>query len=387
MIIKKRNFFTNFLAIVIFITNITQVPQMIDTGLNSSLAFVCWIICLIFLLLEKKFCFRKKLFKILLISMAFFIYILCLHVLTGNNYLSSSVVYPFFLSNFVFLIGFLLTPYIKTSNYVFLFYSYIISGIIVAIAVYVNSFFSGFSWNDIGYAYASKNSVSQIILTVVILLSLARFPKKRVVTLFRIIMTILLVYLLMMLKSRASILGIVIIIIAILFNKNIKKRYKCYLLISIIIFIFFLFVNNNFYKIFINNILLANKDIDNLNSISSGRTDMYKVFPKLFLEAPFFGRGIYYIEAFPLSLLLQYGVMGSLLISFFLIVPIGVLLKAKQDEVTIILWVILGCYYINGFFEELSPLGPGVKCYMLWLLFGLVYGKGKLGINNGKKKS
>ena len=28
----------------------------------------------------------------------------------------------------------------------------------------------------------------------------------------------------------------------------------------------------------------------------------------------------------------------------------------------------------NGLFEELSPFGPGVKCYLLWMITGIYLG-------------
>ena len=41
-------------------------------------------------------------------------------------------------------------------------------------------------------------------------------------------------------------------------------------------------------------------------------------------------------------------------------------------------------YSVNGLFEGLTPFGPGVKCYYMWLLFGILVGKPASGVPTGK---
>ena len=73
---------------------------------------------------------------------------------------------------------------------------------------------------------------------------------------------------------------------------------------------------------------------------------------------------------------MTYGILGSIVVFILAILPLVNLTysTARYDMlpelryITIILWWIS---MVNGIFEELAPFGPGVKCYLLWLLCGI----------------
>lgn len=370
--IKLNKMTTTVLSFVIFLTNITQMPQLIQLGGNSFITLSCWGIAILYLLSlgKETLIISKKKFRAILYAFFLLVISIVLHVWRKGNYLQTSLLYPFMLSVFVFVVGSLYSNTLQQININKIFMAYIASGFIVAMAVYYNSFANGFSWSSRGYAYGSKNSVAQIILTVFILLVFTESGKK-IPKLLRILGMIFLILLLAMLKSRASLLGIAVIIFYILLSKKIKLKYKCLTMLIVIGLFLAVYMNQNLYDIVVNGIILAGRNSSNLNDVSSGRLDMISEFIHVFSEYPLWGRGSYYLESFPLSVLSQYGVLGAFPIIFFICLPLTLLKNVyrKQDKTVII--IIMLCYYINGFFEEMAPLGPGVKCYFLWFLLGL----------------
>ncbi|MEF2948059.1 MAG: O-antigen ligase family protein [Mediterraneibacter gnavus] len=361
---------TQVLMVVIFLTNITQMPQLIRFGANSLITLVGWGCAVVYILGSNKICINKLNFKAAIYALFFFIIAISLQVITKENYVNTSLSYPFMLSVFVFLVGSLYANKLEFINISSLYISYIVSGLIVAGAVYLDSFAAGYNWMSRGYAYASKNSVAQIILTVFILLAFTKVSKK-IWLIVRIVLMTALVLLLAMLKSRASIVGLMVIVLFILFNNQIKRKYKVLTIVIVTIFIWVVCTNQQLYEIVVNGIILAGRSATNLNDISSGRYDMIGEFWNMFIQQPLIGYGSYYLESFPLSVLVQYGIFGSIPILLFICLPFRILKKIHGIETRKIVIILLICYYINGLFEELAPLGPGVKCYFLWFLLGL----------------
>lgn len=374
MIRNNTSIITKFLSIVIFITNITQLPQLIATGYNSKITLIVWGMALFYLLSQRVFCLNLWCLNGVFCAGALVIISLFFELFSNQNYMSIGLLYPFMLSVFVFCIGGMYSFFRDEIEMSSLYISYIFSGFIVAVGVYYNSFASGFSWTSRTYAYASKNSVSQILLSVIVLLLFADL-KDRIPQFLRVIGTVFLIMLLLMLKSRASLIGIVIIIFYILLNKNILLRYKVALLVIIAFFTGIIMTNTIAYDVFVNGIIFAGRSSSNLNDVSSGRYGMLQNFISIFPDNWIIGVGNYNItenmESFPLAVLIQYGVIGCIPIVVFLLLPFKIIRKIKNNNSKRVLIVLVLCYYMNGLFEELAPLGPGVKCYLLWFLLGI----------------
>jgi hypothetical protein len=111
-----------------------------------------------------------------------------------------------------------------------------------------------------------------------------------------------------------------------------------------------------------------------MDDFSSGRLTMLKKFPDLFEEAFFFGRGYYYLESFPLSTIIQVGVIGSTILFSFVFWVFKVI-KSKftyNYKFDLSLTILFYAYLFNSLVEEQAPFGPGAKCFLFWLPFGFV---------------
>ncbi|MGU8908542.1 O-antigen ligase family protein [Clostridium perfringens] len=253
--------------------------------------------------------------------------------------------------------------------------SFVYSSLLVGIYIYIDTF-RGQDWSDsMGYLYASKNSISTIFVIAVICILLYWKNKSMSVKYSVLIFFIVLIF---MMKSRTSILGLLFSYIYFLtFVIENKKKKLIYLSIFISIILFIL-CNENLNNLIINKIIFNNRIGSDLNSLSSGRVDHFNIFFENFKFNPLVGNGGMYLESFPLAILISYGIIGSIFIFILSISPIiiGFIDRnsykyIKVRRLMILLNIVL---IVNGLFEELSPFGPGVKCYLLWVITGIYLG-------------
>ena len=372
---------------VCFISNISQLPIFIGVGIVKQVVMISWLLLFSFIMFSSfDKLYLKEMWLLLLVAI-FDMCIVLFSLITGEQYFSSNMIYPLHLCVFVFytaqLGGQLIEENIiyRISNY------YVISALIVGVYIFFDTF-RGTDWaNSIGYMYVSKNSVSQIFLIAIILLFLFNQEKK----LFKWGAIFFFTALLMMLKSRATIIGFFFCIVYFIFFVLEKKRNKIIVFLLVLISIIIMMNNNTLYNLIVNNVLLNNRGYSGvtLNDISSGRMDHLEYFKDNFSRVMYLGTGGTYLESFPLAALMSYGLFASIPLFLVTIAPVIICIKHKKNRRTLYyryLIIIMSIIMLfNGIFEELSPLGPGVKTYMLWLVTGLYSGiqvKNKTILNN-----
>lgn len=373
----NKNNFKYFLLLAVIVTNLSQIPFFVDNQLTKLISVPVWILIFNYIIFNNLIKISKNILFYLFLWGGFICYIFILEVFKQGKYLGSVFVYPYTICVFILCIGYFLSNKINKNDFKLIAKGYIYSGILVTLCVYLDSFKNKFSWDNMGYIYGSKNSVSQIILTTIILLAIYIQPKNKREKAIKITTILLVLIQLLMLRSRASILGLGFIIYVLLFLDRRKKNFKKSLTIVLILFSFLLLINNQFYDFFINNIILNGKVGTDINTISSGRLDM--IVNQFFHEFPsnlFLGKGECYIESFPFSVFLHYGIIGGSLLLIFSLMPLiyCIYILKKNDEFNISFCIISLSYIFNGIFEQQAPLGPGTKNYLLWLMFGFTLG-------------
>ena len=357
------------------ITNLTQIPDWVTNSGVKLLSYVPWILLAFLVIIlgtrNSKFVIGSQ--KYLYVFTIGVLLVCAILEILGSDGFGVSLLRPMLICLFIYTVSVNVAQYIKKSCLENLLIMYAFSGTIVAAFVYRTMISNGFSWTSRVYAYNSKNSVSQIILTVIFFLIYLHGRKSRFWNICMKLLIGVLVLELFMLKSRASLLGLAIILVSVLISKEYKKSTKRIVKLLIGIFVLVFIFNEQFRVFFIDSIVLAGRDSSNLNSISSGRMDMLIDFPKLFEQKPLIGYGRYYVECMPLDALIETGILGGTLFNIVAIAPIIYAIKSYKcyrQTIDYLLMIVGICYYINGLFEQLAPFGPGVKCYILWLLFG-----------------
>lgn len=319
-----------------------------------------------------KFIVEKSIATLLFFILSWYVFILGCDSLSMFDYIDTPNFKNLNLMLFILYLGYGVAYVIPEEQFAnSLVWACLIGGSLLAISVYSLAFSGGFDITARTYAYSAKNSVSQILLSCFVIV-LFQFKNKSIYfNIGKIAFLLFIIYLILIMKSRASILGFAIIwwfgIFKIKDSKVRKYSILCTLLIS-----FTLLIRSDLLTILIDNIILGSRDSSDLNDVSSGRGDMLFAFPNLFAEYPFFGRGRYFIESFPLASLVQYGLIGSIIhfsfIGWFVwFSKKNLSVKNKLDICAILLLLI---YFFNGLFEEQAPLGPGAKCFLYWLIVG-----------------
>lgn len=386
MSISNEKYYDNnlvkLISIIVFITNLTQLPKFHGSSIVKLLLLVCWgsLLCYLFYNYTKTLTINNWMPLYLIII--FDIYIILCQLITDRGYISSNFVYPVNLSVFIFYVSYFSGQRFDIKKINKLVNAYFISCLVLTATIYLE-FFKGVNWLDhTGYVYGSKNSISQIVLSCMILLLV--FEESGINKILKYCSLCFFFIFLLMIKSRSALIALIVSIFYIIFFGVKNKKRKFILLIITIIFIAFVFLNENLYELFINQIILNNKEGANIDTISSGRVKHFVIFLKEFPNNIWLGNGGKYLESFPLASLLSYGLIGGSILFLIALSPVYYLyIKHKNNSsLKLSIKVIFISMLVNSLFEELPPFGPGAKCYVVWMLLGLY-----LGINNFKNKT
>ena len=356
------------------LSNLSQMPYFVKAGMTQNIAFPGWILVLISILITGKIRINHLLKNVAAGAVVFFAWIAALTVITSNSYFSSSMTYSFVIAIFMLCLGFWSGEYIDKRILNNIFICYIVSIVVVSISIFIQYFGWNFRFTSRIYAYSSKNSVSQMIFTAIIILIISYKPTKRLFKYLRIAAIAFEFYVILLLRSRATLVSFLICIVLILLSKNLKKGIKIAIsLVGIGIAVFLVF-SESAYDIALNYIVLAGRSTSNLDDLTSGRLSILSKFPNLISGHWIDGIGARYYESFPLSAVLQFGVIGGVILIWISLLPLLKSIKyrsiSKEWELLFLLSV---GFCIDGLFEGLTPFGPGIKCYFLWLLFGIVF--------------
>lgn len=374
---KKNRGFMLLVALACFFSNISQLPFFVSAGITQKLNMPMWIILLLYIFLKKKIRVFYSTFKIFFAICSVFVLILLSSIVTNNLYFNSSVLQSLSLSFFIYCLGTFVGEQFSDKDLKIVSMSYVISVAIVAFSIYVEYFSVGFDITSRQYAYASKNSISQIIFTAIVILMFIHFDKFRIFNLLKIVVIVFEVILLMFLKSRATIIGFAICLLYVILGKQFNRKLKYLLTVIVVIGTLVLLMNENLFDMFVGNIMFAGRDASSLDSLTSGRVSIVSEFPALIEGHWLTGIGSLYFECFPLSCILQFGIITGSIIIGIAYLPVIKSLKFDRTNVYSSIFVIVCIGYgINSIFEGLAPIGPGVKCYYMWLMYGILFARG-----------
>lgn len=374
MLGEKNSKQINFVIVLAcFLSVFSQLPIFVASERTQIVSFPIWIVSFALVLLASKGKIKADVLRIYIPTFIFVAIVLFHTVFTSSNYFSSSLLRAFLISLFVFTIGAMAGPFLLEEHLQSVMRAYIFATLIISIYIFINYFGFSFTLSSKVYAYASKNSVSQIIFTAILIMILKIHPEQKGVIISKWIAVSFEVILLMILRSRATIVGLIICIMILAVSKNTNKTLRNVILLVGSIFTVSLIFNNDFNRLIFNNILFAGRDASNLNSLSSGRVTIINSFPVLIKDNWLTGIGATYFECFPLSAILQFGLIPGLLMIVISVVPL--IYSRKMSKISadwFLLYLLAVGYNLNSLFEGIAPFGPGIKCFFLWLLFGLL---------------
>lgn len=370
--VRKSRIVTFLIVVACFLSNLSQLPYFVSSGKTQVVCFPIWGVLFVVLLLKSHGRVSTSIVSMGLPVVAFLVLLLIFSFFGGNDYFSSSMVYSVVISVFMFVIGIFIAPYVDVDLFHKIIISYSVSTFVVAVTVFIQYFGVGFSLNTSVYAYASKNSFAQILFTAIVLLYCYYKPNSRMQVLLKYVIVFFEFFMVIILRSRATILSLAIVLMLIVISENMNRKLKYVILAACIFVTVLLVTNERFNNIFFNDILFAGRDISDIDGISSGRISILREFPKLIENNWLMGKGALYFECFPLSAIIQFGIIAGTLLIAVSLLPLIKAIPKRKNEIWNTLFLLAVGFVIDGLFEGLAPFGPGIKCYFLWLFFGIV---------------
>lgn len=373
---SKYSPFCIFTCAVILITNLTQLPALVNFGITSQISMFVWFLFFVVCFYKDSVVWFGNTKPFLAITILFLIYFLIAGFI-NRAYFASQLPRSIFLTVFVFIVGLMAGRHLSEEEIKQGITCYIIGGIIVCVSVFMTYIF-GRSLSGRAYLYVSKNSVSQILLTCWILIITLKFSDRKKMGLVGLVAYsagfLLLTYTMIALKSRATIIGMPIALMWFLMHGEANKKVRNFTVLILGIVTVLLIVNQDIFDLLVNEVLLGGRDRANLNDLSSGRMDEWMSFWNDIAGDWMFGHGRDKRESLILTALLEFGILGG---SFILIIAIwpfiwGIRNISTSNHMYMLFTSIALIYFINGVFEQLAPFGPGVKCYFLWFMFGML---------------
>lgn len=370
--VRKSRIVTFLIVVACFLSNLSQLPYFVSSGKTQLVCFPIWGVLFVVLLLKSHGRVSTSIVSMGLPVVAFLVLLLIFSFFGGNDYFSSSMVYSVVISVFMFVIGIFIAPYVDVDLFHKIIISYSVSTFVVAVTVFIQYFGVGFSLNTSVYAYASKNSFAQILFTAIVLLYCYYKPNSRMQVLLKYVIVFFEFFMVIILRSRATILSLAIVLMLIVISENMNRKLKYVILAACIFVTVLLVTNERFNNMFFNDILFAGRDISDIDGISSGRISILREFPKLIENNWLMGKGALYFECFPLSAIIQFGIIAGTLLIAVSLLPLIKAIPKRKNEIWNTLFLLAVGFVIDGLFEGLAPFGPGIKCYFLWLFFGIV---------------
>lgn len=362
-----------FTLFVCVMTNISQMPVIVNAGYTRYFSVPLWTVLALVCVIKLKvipYSNIKNLFILVVVFAAYYF----IASIFNHRYLYSALPYPIFLSSFVLFVGYLVGRFLDINDIDSLLTACAISITPVCIDVF-RMYVVSVDMSALTYAYASKNSVSQILLSAWIIILLRKFGKTTgfIKNVYYVLFVVLLTITLLGLKSRATIIGIPVAIIWVLMHGKQDRKMQRIIILIMIALVVFLLIMPQYYDMLVNNILLGNRSASNLEALTSGRYSQWQNFGNDFKDAWMFGKGSDARESIVLTALLEFGVVGGCLIFALALSPLWWCLKRFNHKNPFYLFFssLAIVYIMNGVFEQLAPFGPGVKCYLLWFLFGI----------------
>lgn len=369
-------FLPAYMCLLVILTNLSQMPTLVDAGITQFLSVPAWIILFLYCFFTKRFPRVQAFWLFFSLSVFFALFYLTASAL-DEAYSRTALPSVIFLATFILLCSSAVARSLDKADIDRVFTCYILSVVVVGWSVYTtyiavtNELFAETRM----YLYDAKNSISQILLSAWILILFTKMGTRFWLRMAYILIFLLLTYEILMLQSRASIIGMPIALAIAVWNGGVSKNtrlYACIIIFAILVALSYSGIFN-YVRDFI---LFAGRNADNLNDISSGRSLEWVEFPALFEQHPFWGIGRCKRESLILTSLLEFGIIGGVPILLMAILPLNFVFKAfsvmKNDPVFITFIVVVLVYLLNGVFEQLAPFGPGAKCFFMWFLYGIL---------------
>lgn len=369
-----------FLFLLATIASIlSQLPMVVDTSFGNMLkAF--WLIPFAVSILDFKTIRLRGIIGNVLFLLLFSLYCMIMQSFTLHQYMGADL-RNIAISCLVFVTSYL--TFISKGQRLLkiLPVCLLLLGLFMSVFISINYDLIGSLQSSL-YVYEAKNSMSTILTSIIVIAIFYFKPKNFIIKNIKLVSVIFITIVVLLLRSRATILGLVFAIFyyVISINNKTLKRIAIALLVATIVAVIAIPSLN---AILIDQIFLAGRDAVDANELSSGRVERFPEMFQLISDSPIIGNGNIYFDCMPLVILAQYGIIGAFIVFVFLAAVFVRLFKNRQNnEIQHTAFVLYCVFLINSLFEAQAPFGPGIKCFILWMMIGFAYAEPLLQSNS-----
>lgn len=364
--------------LTIFASLMSQLPVVLDSDYDGYLKAM-WLIPFAFLGIFKfKTYMERPLWFMYIGTLCMLFYCAACEGVTGRNYMNIDL-YNMSLS---LMIG--ITSYSLFRNYyskTLLFSISIVSmvGSLILCVYLYELYFIDYDLMDRMYAFKAKNAMGQILFNCSIVIALYSNSKNIFVKSLQYFSIAIILVMLCMLKSRATLIGVFFTIAYMIVQSKSKVvRWATILVVSLSVA--YIFMNDYYYDMIFNGILFAGRDVSDINELSSERVYTIEQALEKIPQNLWIGIGNKYIDCMPVAMILQFGLLGAAIVLAYIGVTLSKVLSLDRDnKIHLVTYLLMMAMMLNSLFEAQPPFGPGVKCFMLWMALGFSLAQVKKG--------
>ncbi len=364
--------------LAVFGSIISQIPTVLSSSWGNPLKYL-WILPAFLLCFESPKEYLDRPIKWFLLFVLYFgLFGFVMEAFSLQHYLGRDM-YNIMISFLIFSVSYKYwLDYGNEKQIKLISFFILISGVLLAYFLYVD-YLRGGNLLSRNFAYnKGKNSASMIILCSILISLLNFYNKKKWINIVKYVFFAFMFYVVVLLRSRATFVGVIYIIYYFIFRIHNRKLTFSILFLSAIAVIWVM-THPSLYNTVVNGILLAGRDAEDLNELSSGRVYLLSEAWDIFKQNMWLGNGNMYMDCMPIVVLAQYGLIGASSIYVFLIfLGIKVYKFFKNDYIYLTSFLLFNVFLLNSLFEAQPPFGPGVKCFMLWMMLGFSFANIKL---------
>ncbi len=375
---QKNKFIEYLLYITCFVTILSQLPAIIDRGLSSPLSIGVWMLLMFFVIfaVRERGITTPKEFLIIIVEVVLLLLFRLLRTFIEDGELYINIERNILLAVFILLVGYFAGCIIDRKILDRFLTIYVWATVIVSAVLFVTVLFPS-NFSDVIYAYGSKNSIGQIVLSAIILILTKKLTSGNIIwRLIYGVAALFMTYCLILMKARASIIMIPIIILVLLSKLNVNKKLRNFMIAVVILTVIVIIFNQTLYQSLVIDLFFRGDASMDLDIASSGRFSHWLIFGEEFAKYPVFGKGPRQYESLIITSYLENGIIFGTVILHIALFPIIWCIKHlnRKDAMFSTVLLLSICYIGNGLFEQYAPFGPGVKCFLLWFIIGCLVG-------------
>ena len=357
----------------VFCSIISQIPSVLESSWGDPLKYT-WVLPALLLLFKRpKEYFDRPVRWFVYFIFAFGLYCALFDAFTMKSYVGRDF-YNISISFLIFSVSYKcwrdygheqLLKHVAVAT--------LVSGFLLAFFLYVN-YLEGSDVLSRIFAYNyGKNQASMIVLCGLLMAILNLRFKKKWFYVIEFVIVAFMFYIVVLLRSRSTFVGVFYVIYYFIFRIHNRKLTIFTIVLSVTAIIVVL-SSPYLYHIVVDGILFAGRDATDLNELSSGRVYKLNETWEIFVQNTWFGNGNIYMDCMPIAMLAQYGVVGaSIVFSYLFFMGKKIFAFEKSNNIYLTAYLFFNVLMLNSLFEGQPPFGPGVKCFMLWMMLGFSF--------------